>query len=81
MDWNLIELSEGLGNASFFDIEDSHDTGFEPTREYWKGWVSGYTERLIDRTGEFDNLVIVVIVDIPKSDRGIVTDSDHVALG
>ena len=34
---------------------------------------------LVDWAGELDNLVIAASIDVPKSDGGIVTNSDDVA--
>ena len=40
------------------------------------GWNA---QRLIDRTWEFNNLIIVA--NVPESNSGIITDSNHIAFG
>ena len=53
----LIELSEVVTYASFLDIKDSHRARLEAAGKNGQRGMSRHAQRLIDRAGEFDNLV------------------------
>lgn len=76
-----IELSEGVegvAHAGLFDVEHAHRTSLETTRKDGQRGVSCHTERLVDWTRKFNDLIEGL--KVPKTNRSIDTDGNDVLL-